>query len=245
MNTFGGQAIAYGGQVGMNTFGGQASPAGGSPVGGMAAVFPQWPTNDDALDTPEITGVWEGYTEDFLFRPVDKFRVEIAGFTEAGVIRGSVRFGDGMLAAANDPDAAYPSDAPNSSNWPSSFIDGATYTIIDGAQRGQVVRFEVAMSEVMRSWCELQIPYANGGGYSCVPEGCYPVSKDCSVELEDGKVQTFSATKCNQCSNCACNAMRCTAGQFVIVPFDLSLDMAGDELSGTVGGTPIQLERVE
>jgi hypothetical protein len=255
MNAFGGVGTApYGGQVGMSPYGGQVSAAGGAAtVGGAAAALPEWPPTNDVTEMPDITGVWEGYTEDFLFRAVDKFRVEIAGLTDDGIIRGSVRFGDGMLPPASDPDAAYPGDGKATDpqlmylSPTDHFVDGATYTIVDGVQRAQVVRFEVLTSEVMRSWCELQKPYLdNGGNFSCRPGSGYSVGKEgCQVRAQEGTVYEFTAAKCYQCDSCACDAMTCTARQSNTQAFDLSLDMAGNQLSGTVGGTPIQLERVE
>jgi len=257
-----GGAKPYGGQDfgGTNSMGaasGDTGRGGAKLTAGSGGAFeppplPEWPPEEEELEESVLTGVWEGHTIDFLLRPIEKFRVEIAGVNADGVLRGTVTVGEGdLIEPATDPDAAYP---PGSevSHLPmkgvSELVDGATYTITDGVHRDLTVRFQIDANELMRGWCELQTSYQlPEGPYHCLPNGGWSSSEDtCMVTDETGKEHTFPVAKCWQCmSSCTCAPGGCTARQDYVQRFDLRWDSTADSLIGTLAGTDIELTKVE
>ena len=253
MTALGGASGIAGGKA---TTGGGKATSGGS-LGSGGASGGEVGTRCAQLKSVGATGTWEGYSEDFLFKPIDKYRVEIGGMDETGSLCGSVTFGDAdPLPPATDPEAAYPSGrdivelkAGIFELWP-----GATYSITDGAERDTVVRFQVSAQEVMNSWCALQTVYPGGLGqeYGCLPGNGYSISWDpatqqgsCSVTNPDGTQLQTTAALCYQCgSDCACSESSCTSRMDRSVVFDLTLSQDEKELTGSVGGTSLRLTRV-
>ncbi len=227
--------------------------AGGSAVGGTPMIeLPHWPDTDDVTAQPEITGVWEGYTEDFLFRPLDKYRLEISGVNDEGVVRGVLRFGTAdPLPPAEDPEGVYP---PGSDPTPmgvilkDQLVDGGSYTILDGAERPPQLRFQISPAEIMRGWCGLQEPQMQiEGGFGCLPysNGYASDGKVCYLPDASGEfTRETTLAFCTQCLTCVCDAERCDAMQVSQAVFDLTLNEAGDELVGTGNGSPIRLKKV-
>jgi hypothetical protein len=178
---------------------------------------------------------------------VHTWRLVIEGVDGHNVLSGAITFGDAKPPEpASDPDGKYP---PSESELPFQLVQGATYTIVDGAASGDLVRFEIAQTEVMKSWCELQTSYQVGAdAYSCLP-GWRPFGDECGncvVVDSTGAVSTFPMTKCAQCAHCACDESSCTANRTWEMTFDLKLDAEAGTLTGkTSDGRSLRLTRVE
>lgn len=256
-----GGATAAGGSdetaMGGATGGSGSKATGGSDVASGGAGGSEPVTRCAHVKAVPASGNWEGQSEDFLFEPIDKYRVEIAGVDETGSLCGSVTFGDTeALAPADDPEGAYPpgSDPIELKGGIFQLWPGATYSILAGAERGSTVRFEVSSQEVMESWCALQTSYSleMGADYNCLPTLGYSTSVDsatgalsCSASDENGMtVFETTAARCYQCaSDCTCSASGCTARTGHSIVFDLELSPDESQLNGAVGATSLRLER--
>lgn len=252
--------------------GGVSSASGGSPItGGKASTGGSVAATGGASGSSPgarcaepksvgATGTWTGYSEDFLFKPIDKYQVEIAGVDAMGSLCGSVTFGEAdPLPPATDPEAAYPPGSDPTLLKGSGLQDlwpGATYSITDGVQRDAVVRFRVSSQEVMNGWCSLQTSYTigvDGQDHFCLPERGFGVGFEpsgmtttCSVTSADGTQFTTTGARCYQCmSSCVCSESGCTSNMDNPITFDLTLSQDGNELIGTVGSTSLRLARVQ
>jgi hypothetical protein len=241
---------------GTSSKGGEKATTGGATLasGGTGGSVPE--VRCVHIKASTATGIWEGYSEDFLFKPLDKYRIEVAGVDETGSLCGSVVFGDSEpLAPATDPEGAYPPGADPvelkghgiGELWP-----GATYSILAGAEREPVLRFQVSPQEVMKSWCELQSVYPSSNGYGCLPGSGFGVSWDaatgatsCTATNADGTELQTTAARCYQCaSECTCSESSCTSKTEHSIVFDLTLSQDENELTGVVGSTSLRLTRV-
>ena len=128
--------------------------------------------------------------------------------------------------------------------WP-----GVTYSIIQGAEVGGVLRFRVSTNELWKSWCALQTPVPQGDHYGCVggENGWSSDGVTCTVVNADGSKQTYPDAKCNLCSGnpvCTCDATHCVeSDNGTSIVFDLKVN--GAQRTGTVGSTMITLDLVQ
>jgi len=227
---------------------------GGAGVPGGAGAPPQ-ELVPQTCDAAIPSQVWEGNTLDFFFNPQnEKWRIEFDGSGPNGRLCGTATYvaaGEAPPPPATDPDAVYPPDYDAMMfGKPLGATPGVTYSIVQGAEVGGVVRFRVVPSELWKDWCALQVPRPRTGGYSCVGgDGWGGDGVTCTVTQTDGTTQEYAYGKCMLCAQppfsvCSCDAERCAAaddGQGTV--FDLK--RSGTQLTGTVGGTGITLEQVK
>jgi hypothetical protein len=263
-----GGALSVGGTTGTPVTGGK--PGTGTPTTGGVSTTTGGTTSTDGppnvlvpqMCDQKLGQVWEGNTLDFFFNPLnDRWRIELDGTDASGRVCGTATYlaaGQPAPPAATDPDAAYPpSTDPTtggiggatgkggaSGAWP-----GATYSIIQGAEVGGVLRFRLSTNELWKDWCALQTAVPQGDHYGCIGGngGWSSDGVTCTVVNSDGSEQMYPVAKCNLCAGnpvCTCDATRCAVSDGgTSVVFDLKVD--GARLSGTVDGTMITLDLVQ
>lgn len=200
-------------------------------------------------------GTWEGYSEDVMFRPIKKYRLELLVASPGGAVCGRLTFGEGTVPPlSNDPTAFYPPGTglrDTATNYAlgntesyARFIDGATYTIVSGAIYDNELRFLVSKNEAYKGWCALQPSYHIEAthSYSCTPKkplALVQVDDQFCLIAEDGLVIKQPIAQCNLCGDlgvCTCDSCHCTARTPDTEPpsfnFDLTFD--GNEATATV-----------
>ncbi len=253
---------------GSNTGGTSGAGNYGGPGENPGEPLPEWPpsTTDcvSSTDLP-VTGVWEGWIQDWQFRNQLPLRVEILGASERGGLCGTLRWGEGTLPPPpTDPEHAWPDDRDLGSGLSAAsyFREGATYSILDGGVRGDQVRFRITAVEFWKPWCEIQTSYWNGffdEAWLCMPKGMSSTVTDehsvCVFHQYDDSDVVVERAKCELCFNiltCACNEGGCTAtglNESKSAYFDLVFeeDRATGALEGNYVsvGPEVLLNRVE
>jgi hypothetical protein len=137
---------------------------------------------------------------------------------------------------------------------------GATYTILQGVVRDEMVRFSINASEFWTDWCALLTPYWHGSGsWRCLQDyktvSFASDGRPCVLDMENGPDIEVESAKCSLCrpphSVCMCNQMGCGTSpenyEAMSSFFDLTFEP--DRVLGTVAGgtyfTDVRLERVE
>jgi hypothetical protein len=183
---------------------------------------------------------WDGYAEAFAFSGDGTDRVRLTlDETGAGVLRVGQ---ETLFPPATDPTGFYPPtfdspDAPFSTEFFTASLmglrSGFEFAVSQASVSDRRLKFQVALGQIMDSWCMLQAPEpvpgfqcGGGGGFSAgsttcfAPDGQTPV--DCNVA--------------SQCASCVCDAQSCRAASpdRNQVEVDAALDEAGDTLEGTL-----------
>ncbi|MGC4087304.1 MAG: hypothetical protein QM756_05230 [Polyangiaceae bacterium] len=191
------------------------------------------------------TQVWDGFTEDFYFKPLKQWRLTITQ-GGSGAVCGDATYvasGEAALPPATDPDASYPPGLSTANSIPYGQVPwpGTTYSVVEGAARDSTVHLRLAGTQLWSDWCKLQWSYQAGAGYSCLPPNGGKISSGdtCTyVEPLTLKEKTVSSMKCLACDTiCQCYASGgCTARDAASIVFDLQLvdGSGGKAMRGTV-----------
>jgi hypothetical protein len=120
--------------------------------------------------------------------------------------------------------------------------EGLPMTILDGRTTGPRLQFQTTVTELWKTWCELQTSYAYGADgavlYSCAPySGGYRYSQGfCVVDLPCGRSERVDCGRLTLCQPsggvCQCTASGCTADPTGDSTFDVRV--VGTNIDGSV-----------
>jgi len=233
----------YGGTTNPGAGGGMPATGGASPgTGGMGGTIEPGP----------VTGVWEGYAENYHFCDgSDALRMTL--YSVSNGVQGQIEFGDSPpLPPPTDPNVGYPPGMSGGMGGGSlqGPAPGFQYTMIDASFDGVRLRFGVASREIYKAWCEMQTPIfdeVNGAGWGCLPNWgggggdgkCFMDNPETNekVYVDCGKMQL-----CMWEHACSCTAQGCTAEMGAGVQFDMQLHPPAG--NGSVAGLDGSLHTV-
>jgi hypothetical protein len=203
----------------------------------------------------EFVGTWEGYSEDELFNPIKKYRLELLAASVGGPVCGTLKYGDAVVPIATNPRDWYPPAQNYNEAVGMGYLDpdvsgllsGATYTILAGGVHDNRLRFRVSAYEHFRGWCSQQSSYylPESQSHNCTPDGGFTFSgsgaggfDSCTIDLTDNtSTDQFSIAQCTLCNwhatVCTCDSCHCTARNVETMLFDLTF--VGDEATGPDG----------
>jgi hypothetical protein len=180
-----------------------------------------------------------------------RVRLFVSGSDADGNPCGVVVIGEGEAPApATSAGEKYPPgvESPRLKGQLSPALPGQPYSVLRASASGARVTFEIALTEVMKSWCPLQTSHENefaASGYSCLPNASY--AGEGEMCLVSGSLAA-SMSQCDYCilavGTCACDADHCTANPDEnLLSFDLQFD--GTAADGLVGDATAHLSRVQ
>jgi hypothetical protein len=176
---------------------------------------------------------WEGYSQDFFFKPLQKWRLDV-GIDPEGQICGTATYvaqGEAPPPPPESADAEYPPGAQASAQGP---FPGATYSVIEGARRNGLMHFRLAATELYTDWCRLQPSFPAFGSYTCIPEDARYTANECSyvdqLTLIEHKLSPMRCETCGGFEVCSCDETGCVVADARPILFDLK---QSDELTLT------------
>jgi hypothetical protein len=176
---------------------------------------------------------WEGYSQDFFFKPLQKWRLDV-GIDPEGQICGTATYvaqGEAPPPPPESADAEYPPGAQASAQGP---FPGATYSVIEGARRNGLMHFRLAATELYTDWCRLQPSFPAFGSYTCIPEDARYTANECSyvdqLTLIEHKLSPMRCETCGGFEVCRCDETGCVVADARPILFDLK---QSDELTLT------------
>lgn len=249
--------VAAGNNGGPGTGGSGTGGSGANSDGGSAST-----TSPNVLD-----GNWAGYIESFqLASGSDSVAFTLT--TNAGVVTGTVTYGDGpQPPAPTDPNGVYPPTYVNSQQSgpnlggtlaPQNYIEGFHFTIAGGTTDGSRVRFGTQSTELFKPWCELQTQTWSEGNNGAPPYACLPnwgfqsdaASCSSTNPADASQTITYPCEKlalCEGASVCTCDASSCDVP--TTTP-DISFDMVftpgalDGSITGSLGNENVHLKKV-
>jgi len=190
---------------------------------------------------------WDGYAEAFQFESgSDRVQITIDGGGGGTLILGD-----------SPPPAPLDRDNPGAINvgFTSAPVPGFPYPITGARVEAKRLRFEVALVERYRTWCQLQAPACSASGScACVrnlPASCGPDGVCTQEDAATGETFTLSENKFDLCgllgpTACVCTPSGCDAGMLGNMEFDAALESNGAQLVGTLvvqGRVTVRLTR--
>lgn len=206
-------------------------------------------SDQGALDVGDETGKvgqalsdyaasWDGYAEAFDFPGDGDDRVRLT-LDEQG--EGLLRVGaEELFPAASDPNGMYPPTF-GGSNGAASPLGGSLQGLRSGFQyavsgalvSGDRLKFQVALGQLMDSWCTLQSGEPVGD-FRCGGSGGFSYGEELGCFSGDGATP-LDCDVAQQCTACECDADSCRgADREPPVEVDAALTDGGDTLEGTL-----------
>jgi hypothetical protein len=206
----------------------------------------------DANGGPDSTPVgsqgsrqsWTGYVENHLF-PSGSDAIRLLFATDSiGQIVGAAMLGEGVPPSpSTDPNVGYPPAFAAAMTSASGYwVEGYSYSMINGKLSSGRLRFSVRSNELWTGWCELQTPV--NGSNACVPNwpaSCSGVEQSCvltnpvngqSIIVDWGKFQL-----CGMYSSvCLCSEAACVADLSGGGAIDFDLTISGGQATGSAAG---------
>jgi hypothetical protein len=180
---------------------------------------------------------WDGYAEAFTFAGDGEDRVRLT-LDEQGA--GVLRVGEeALFPPATDPEGLYPptfgvaqSAATPLGGSVRGLRSGFGFSVNGAFVSGERLKFQVALGQLMDSWCALQAPEPVPG-YTC-GDGGYGYSAQLGCFGGDGV--ELDCNVAQQCEACECDAEACRAAnlEWETLEVDAALTDAGDTLEGTL-----------
>jgi hypothetical protein len=190
----------------------------------------------------DYAGNWHGYAEAFQFDgDSDAIAIKLDAHGE-----GVIEFGEADPLPPPKADETYP---PHVGGMPAGdeklqliirgeLISGFSYPISGAVVESKRIRFEISTGEVVREWCELQIPVrtrdSSGAEYwACAPADAHGTADGCFADADESMTLPCAKLTCDMYL-CTCTESSCEPNAGDNVRFDAALQSDGEELVGTL-----------
>jgi hypothetical protein len=222
------------GASGSQTGAAGASAPAATGTGGQTNYVPS-PTQiltDPPFDNPSGVADWVGYFENLQFMSGSDaiklhFGVDAAGHTTLSVVLGM----GPPPPPPTDPFQGWPDPVFDKANgqiaafgYPSTPIEGFTYSAHEVTWQGSRLKFTLVMSEPWAPWCALQPSFMLGPNWWSCNAGTGSASQGDTCVYTDNPTARCTSAHLFMCLQniCACNATGCGADVNTRTPYDIT-----------------------